>query len=233
MEILVNVFNQKLKIETNLKTLVEGSQKFIKFVFNLDEAWDNLTVFAQFRQGDVAYNKYLENNSVYLPIEITAGTCDLLLYGVDSEVIATTNYVTLTISDNRLLEDASSTDFSQTIYQQIIAQITETEQKVSEIRNTHALDVQNLTSCISELGTSLSEVDNKIENLSDNMEASLSEKQSKSFINIVRDFNADNTGNQTINNALAIIKTTLTPNLKTISGTSPITILTFVSINIK
>jgi hypothetical protein len=68
MNILVNVINQKLKIKANTKRLVSGTQKFIRFEFNLDDAWDNLLVFAQFIQNGKAYNDYLdENNSVYLP----------------------------------------------------------------------------------------------------------------------------------------------------------------------
>lgn len=52
MEIKVNVDKQKLKVATNLRTFVSGTQEFIKFTFNfMDNTWDDLTVFAQFRQG--------------------------------------------------------------------------------------------------------------------------------------------------------------------------------------
>lgn len=51
MDILVNVANQKLKIATNLKSLVAGTQEFVRFVFNLTGDWDDLLTFAQFRQS--------------------------------------------------------------------------------------------------------------------------------------------------------------------------------------
>ena len=65
MDILVNVINQKLKIKANTKRLVSGTQKFIRFEFSLDDAWDDLLVFAQFIQNGTAYNDYLvENNGI-------------------------------------------------------------------------------------------------------------------------------------------------------------------------
>ena len=60
MELLVNVNNQKLRLATNLKSLVAGSQKFIKFTFNLSEEWDDLLPFAQFIQNGCTYNEYLD-----------------------------------------------------------------------------------------------------------------------------------------------------------------------------
>ena len=56
MELLVNVNNQKLRLATNLKSLVAGSQQFIKLTFNLSEEWDDLLTFAQFIQGENAYS---------------------------------------------------------------------------------------------------------------------------------------------------------------------------------
>ena len=72
MDILVNVANQKLKIAANLKSLVKGTQEFIRFVYNLTGDWDGLTVFAQFIQNGVAYNQLLDSdNSAYLPADIS------------------------------------------------------------------------------------------------------------------------------------------------------------------
>lgn len=121
MEILVNVIGQKLKIATNLKCFISGSQQFVKFTFNIDDSWDNLITFAQFRQNDVAYNQYLDaNNSVYLPREIGAGACTLILYGTGGNVRATTNYLTLTIDENILVANAQSTEITQSLYEQLI-----------------------------------------------------------------------------------------------------------------
>ena len=76
MDILVNVANQKLKIATNLKSLVAGTQEFVRFVFNTSGDWDGLATFAQFRQNGVAYNQYLDDDkAAFLPSEIGVGTC--------------------------------------------------------------------------------------------------------------------------------------------------------------
>ena len=124
MDILVNVANQKLKIATNLKSLVAGTQEFVRFVFNLNGDWDGLMTFAQFRQNGVAYNQYLdENNSAYLPSEIGVGTCTLMLYGSNQNTIATTNYLTLTVDENILVSDAQSTEISQSLYQQLVTRV--------------------------------------------------------------------------------------------------------------
>ena len=121
MELLINVINQKLKLASNLKSLVAGTQKFIKFTFNLPDDWNGLHPFAQFIQGTNSYNDYLdENNSVYLPSEIEKGVYKILLYGSDGTIIATTNYLEITIDENFLVSDASSTNISQSLYDQLM-----------------------------------------------------------------------------------------------------------------
>ena len=124
MDILVNVANQKLKIATNLKSLVAGTQEFVRFVFNLTGDWDDLLTFAQFRQDGVAYNQYLdEDNSAYLPAEIGTGTCTLMLYGSNDKTIGTTNYITLTIDENILVTDANSTEITESLYNQLVTKV--------------------------------------------------------------------------------------------------------------
>ena len=124
MDILVNVANQKLKIATNLKSLIAGTQEFVRFTFNLTGDWDDLLTFAQFQQNGVAYNAYLdENNSAYLPSEIGVGTCTLMLYGSNDKTIATTNYLTLTIDENILVSDANSTEISESLYTQLVTKV--------------------------------------------------------------------------------------------------------------
>lgn len=133
MEILVNVIGQKLKIATNLKCFISGSQQFVKFIFNMDDSWDNLTTFAQFRQNDVAYNQYLDaNKSVYLPREIGAGACTLILYGTGGNVRATTNYLTLTIDENILVTNAQSTEITQSLYEQLVNSVTTTTNRLQD-----------------------------------------------------------------------------------------------------
>lgn len=129
MDILVNVVNQKLKIATNLKYLISGTQEFIRFVFNLPSDWIGLFTFAQFCQDGVAYNQYLdEDNSVYLPSEIGSGVCTLMLYGSNDRIIGTTNYITLTIDDNILVSDAKSTELSQSLYDKLVSELTVTHE---------------------------------------------------------------------------------------------------------
>lgn len=85
MSININVVSQRLLISSTLDCLVAGSQDFVEFRFNLDNTWKDLSVFAQFRQNEVAYNQFLDSNScVYLPAEIKPGTCTMMLYGVGS-----------------------------------------------------------------------------------------------------------------------------------------------------
>lgn len=126
MDVMVNVVNQKLRIATNLKTFTEGSQEFIRFVFNLPSDWDSLTVFAQFVQDGTAYSVYLDSdNAVCLPPEIVAGDVDMLLYGTGGDIIATTNSVKLKIAENPIIHDASSTEITQTLYQQLVNMVQE------------------------------------------------------------------------------------------------------------
>lgn len=133
MDILVNVINQKLKIKANTKRLISGTQKFIRFEFSLDDAWDNLLVFAQFIQNGKAYNDYLdENNSVYLPPEIKDGKFDVLLYGSGSSTIATTNYLTFEVDKNILIPDAQSTEITESLYNKLVNIVkTYTSQSIS------------------------------------------------------------------------------------------------------
>lgn len=126
MSIVVNVLNQKMHISSNADWLVAGSQQFVKFKFNLSSGWDGLKVFAQFRQGDNSYNQYLDDeNCVFLPPEIKAGTCTLMLYGSNETIIGTTNYLTLKIGENHLVSNAQSTNISTSLYAQLISQMTE------------------------------------------------------------------------------------------------------------
>ena len=124
MDVHVNVINQKLRLATNIKSFVSGSQNFIRFYFELSEEWDNLSPFVQFCQDDIAYNVYLDDeNSVYLPPEITEGKCTMALYGNYGEVRATTECVSFEIEKNQLVEDGESTDISQSLYDQLVKKV--------------------------------------------------------------------------------------------------------------
>lgn len=150
MSILVNVVNQKMYVSSTMEGIVAGSQQFVKFRFNLSDEWDGLLTFAQFRQNGVAYNQYLdEENAAYLPAEIGVGTCTLMLYGSHDKTIGTTNYLTLKIDENILVSDASSTDISESLYNQLVTKINAVTswngQSVADLE----ADVQDLTAQMS------------------------------------------------------------------------------------
>lgn len=124
MDVYVKVVNQTMKIITNLKSFVEDSQQFVRFHFDLPEDWDDLLVFVQFAQNGNAYNLYLDDEDcVYLPPEIVAGYCTMLLYGSNEDVRATTNYLTLRINENILVSDADSVEMTTSLYDQMIASV--------------------------------------------------------------------------------------------------------------
>lgn len=128
MNMVVSVVGQKMYVSSCMDCIVAGSQNFVKFKFNLSSNWNNLITFAQFRQNEQVYNRYLDkDNSVYLPSSIKEGTCTLMLYGseLDSEnpTIGTTNFLTLKIEENIIEPDADGTDVPQHLYDQLIAKI--------------------------------------------------------------------------------------------------------------
>lgn len=134
MDILVNVANQTIKLVTNLHSLVEGTQEFVRFVFDLSDEWDDLTVFAQFTQNGESYNQFLDNNNcVFLPAEIVAGECTMMLYGSGETVIGTTNYLTLTINESILVSDAHSTVITESLYNQLVDRVEEFDELKQDI----------------------------------------------------------------------------------------------------
>lgn len=142
MDVNINVAGQKLKIASNLRNYVDGSQKFIRFVFNFSadsDTWNGMIITAQFQQNDNAYDVILDkNNAVYLPTEIVEGKCKLLLYGSKTEVKATTTYLELDIDHNRIVKNASSAALTQTDYEKLVSDVskkilTEKEDKSNKI----------------------------------------------------------------------------------------------------
>ena len=126
MDILIHVNKQRLKLPKSLNNFVSGTQQFIRFIFDLSSDWDNLRTFAQFIQNGTAYSVYLdENNSVYLPSEIQAGKCTLMLYGTGDTIRATTDYISLDITPNILVQNASSTEITQSLYDQLVLMVNE------------------------------------------------------------------------------------------------------------
>lgn len=125
-DVPIRVNGQKLYLQANHYKLATGSQLFIRFVFDMSDDWDGLTTFAQFRQGDTAYNVYLDsNNSVTLPSEITSGECRMMLYGNGGEnVIATTGQIRFCVTDNSFISDDQSTIITPSLYEQMVEMVS-------------------------------------------------------------------------------------------------------------
>lgn len=134
MDIRVDVVNQRLQTATNLTSFIAGTQEFIRFVFYLDEDWNELTVFAQFTQNGTSYNQYLDNNNgAYLPAEITEGTATLTLYGSYENKIAVTDTLVLEIKKNNIVEDGNSTQITLSLYNQLVTEVQSLSTKVDNI----------------------------------------------------------------------------------------------------
>lgn len=123
MDIQISVYHQTLSVKPH-RPIVSDSQEFIRFVFDFTDDWEKLLPFAQFAQGEETYNIYLdEDNSVYLPPEITEGTFTLTLCGTGGETVATTNYKTFRFIKGNLVSDEKSTDITLTLYEQLVNRI--------------------------------------------------------------------------------------------------------------
>ena len=124
MEIQIKVVNQNLKVTTNSRDIVEGSQNFVAFKFILDDSWAGLLPFAQFTQNGNAYNVYLnDDNIAYLPPEIKAGKVTLMLYGSSGTVKGLTNVLEFNIIKNHFIGDSQSVEITQSLYDQLIKKV--------------------------------------------------------------------------------------------------------------
>lgn len=127
MTVYVDVVGQTL-IVPNRMVYIEGTQEFIRFTFNLDDDWKELTTFAQFVQNGVPYNKYLDNTySVYLPSEIVNGVCTLTIYGTGHGRIGTASYLILKIEPNSLVDGEGTMVITQSLYDQLVDKVDEFE----------------------------------------------------------------------------------------------------------
>ena len=96
MKIVIDVINQKLKMESNSYRYISESRNFIYIIFNLDNDWDGMSVCADFTQGSNVYSHPLDNNNgVYFPSSIEPGICEISLIGSKDGVTATTDSITL------------------------------------------------------------------------------------------------------------------------------------------
>lgn len=156
MDILINVTGQKLKPDTNKTNFISGTQEFVRFVFNLSDDWKPLKTFAQFQQNGKAYNQYLDaSNSVYLPTEITGGTCHIILQGVAGTTVAISESLRITIDNTTIISDAQSTVISKSLYDQLVAEITEFENSIDDIVSAAETATENATNAVQNAATAV------------------------------------------------------------------------------
>lgn len=144
-EVYINVSGQKLSAAPSCGGFVDGSQRFVRFIFCLGEDWEGLTVAAQFTQSGTAYNVLLdEQNCAYLPSEIKEGTFSLTIRGTAGDVIATTNALIFRATKNSFVSDAQSTEISQSLYSQLV-------DKVNSIASWDVEGVEEVTAKVNSL----------------------------------------------------------------------------------
>ena len=144
-EVYINVSGQKLSAAPSCGGFVDGSQRFVRFIFYLGEDWEGLTVAAQFTQSGTAYNVLLdEQNCAYLPPEIKEGTFSLTIRGTAGGVIATTNALIFRATKNSFVSDAQSTEISQSLYNQLV-------DKVNSIASWDVEGVEEITEKVNSL----------------------------------------------------------------------------------
>lgn len=159
MDILIGVTGQRLFLPScETSQITEGSQNFVRFTFILDDSWKELKAFAQFRQNGSAYNIYLDdNNSVFLPPEIKAGTCKLMLYGTKDTTIGTTNELTLKIDQCHMVSDAESTEITESLYNQLVTAVQNIEDKMNDLE---AVDVTVVNDLQEQIKVERARIDN-------------------------------------------------------------------------
>lgn len=126
----VHVNGQHMSMCNQNPEIVSGSRNFIRFIFDLSADWNGLTVFAQFKQNGQTYNRFLDDeNSVYLPSEVTKGTCHLMLYGSSLNeynfLTGTTEFLSFRILDSGYVADSSSTEIPESLYDALVSRINE------------------------------------------------------------------------------------------------------------
>lgn len=139
MKVSIDVIGQKLVCNKREKKFVAGTQEFINFVFNLDESWQGLVIFAQFIQEGTAYNVFLDDeNSAYLPAEITNGACAVCLQGNNGNTIAKSMPLFFTVFPDPVQSDSSSTSITLTLYDQLAAEMADIRAENALIKEEYA-----------------------------------------------------------------------------------------------
>ena len=133
MDVFVNVIGQNIQINGYPRRFVIGNKEFIRFVFCLDDSWNDLLTYVQFSIGGRNYYSYLkEDNSVFLPPNITSGTCSMSLHGHDGSIVANTDKVVFTLTEDTLNLESFNEALPQSLYDQLAEKITNTKNEFDD-----------------------------------------------------------------------------------------------------
>ena len=126
MDVPVIVEGQRMILHDGSYRFAPQSQRFVKFIFDLSGDWKDMTIFAQWIQGEKSYNALLDyEDCVYMPSELTKGQCVMMLYGAGNDgKIATTMPVKLNISNDLFVANEDSTEITQSLYDQLVADVS-------------------------------------------------------------------------------------------------------------
>lgn len=165
MEVNIYVQGQQLKLGTNLSRLVEGSQEFIKFIFAFSDDWGGLTKTSFFSQNGNCYKADLdENNSVYLPSEITYGKCTLSVYGVKDTIRATTNEIIFSVGKH-YIGDFERSELTKARYDEFVDIVSDYNEVKSQLDDALAnVDTvkENMSSIIAQSTQSQENLNNTV-----------------------------------------------------------------------
>lgn len=179
MEVNIYVQGQQLKLGTNLSCLVEGSQEFIKFIFAFSDDWGGLTKTCFFSQNGNHYKADLdENNSAYLPSEITYGKCTLSVYGVKDTIRATTNEIIFSVGKH-YIGDFERSELTKARYDEFVdivsnynevksqldgalANVDTVKENMSSIIAQSTQSQENLNNTVAAANTAKTQLDNSV-----------------------------------------------------------------------
>ena len=100
MDILAIVKGQRMKLTANNSCHISGSNRFVRFRFEMSDEWKNLSVIAMFEQNGKIFSETVTDGCAFLPSDICEGNCDMTLFGVGGTIFATTNRVPLIIKND-------------------------------------------------------------------------------------------------------------------------------------
>lgn len=172
MNITINVVGQKMT--TNYTKIVEGSQNFVKFTFNLPDEWKEINPSACFCQGDKLVKVLLDtNNSVFLPSQITSGKCELMLYGAkengeSGDIIGTSNSIVLQIDSAHSVEWAEDIEYVESQY----------AGWVDRILSDAKAEIMNVQETINTLQMSVGDIDKSVEQSKADVETAVTKAES-------------------------------------------------------